>query len=177
MTKKPLDILVLVNREDYWTPEDYIDEALRLGCFQKVKSIPKWIKAKTTRIYLCHRENAGSPVLLFGWYVVDGVVQCSDQSVYDEVSGGIHITTIGPNGMDRTQPRRYGEILIPGEFGLVGPDDQTVRLGLRPPTGQTGRINLIKPMLSLGPMKHFRGFRYVTLTQLVEMISEDNQTE
>ena len=168
MDNQGKDLALWVGRQFYPTSLDYISEALRLGCCRKIPKMPANLVVGETCVYLLHREATGAPGFLFGWYVVDWVIQCSKmQAVVDEVRGGVHITAIGSSGRSLMQPRGCGE-LDPPSLYLVGPEDMTQQLGLRPFTGRNGKIHLIKPPLNLGGLKHFRGFRYMeTIMDLV----------
>lgn len=162
------DILIWVGREFYLSSDDYIKEALAMGCSRKVAKLPKGLVLGESKVYLCHKEERTAPVFLFGWYTVDGVIQCSkiqaeDDLLRDTFQHGIPIYQMGPEKRAQLQPRGCG-VLDPPSLYLVGPDDMTVQLGLRPPTGrnlETGypRIHVYDPALPLKDVEHFLGFK------------------
>lgn len=174
------DILIFVGRVFYPTWQDYVYEAAEkvvpgmdekgFGCCRRTPGLPEILKLGETQVHLVHREGPGQPALLFASYVVDGVIQCSQQqAVVDEVRNGILLTAIGGMGRDIMPHRGCGGIDPPAIY-VVSPRDITVLLGLRPDTGRTGKITVIDPPLNLGDLKHFRGFKQVTWEELMAMV-------
>lgn len=173
------DILIYVGREFYGTREEFVFEACEkvsptgeqgFGCCRRVPKIPIALKLGETEVHLVHREGPGEPALLFGSYLVDGVIQCSKiQAVQDQVRNGIPMTAVGAAGRAVLPERGCGEIDPPALY-LVSPRDLTLQLGLRPDTGRTGKLSLIEPPLNLGDLKHFRGFRQILWEELMGLV-------
>lgn len=80
------DIGIWIGREFYPTPEDYIDEALRLGCSRKLSSLPRNVVLGESKAWLFHksapsrvgkrgeRRTVKHGALIIGYFIVDGFV-------------------------------------------------------------------------------------------------------
>lgn len=173
------DILIYVGREFYGTREEFVYEAseklsptgeLGFGCCRRVPKIPQALELGLTEVHLLHREGPGEPAMLFGSYVADGIIRCSQiKDVQDQVRRGIPMTAVGAAGRAVLPERGCGGIDPPALY-LVSPRDLTVQLGLRPDTGRTGKLTLIEPPLNLGDLKHFRGFRQILWEELMGLV-------
>lgn len=80
------DIGIWIGREFYPTVEDYIDEALRLGCSRKLSALPQDIVLGESKAWLFHkdapsrvgkwgeRRTVKHGTVIFGYFVIDGFV-------------------------------------------------------------------------------------------------------
>ena len=161
------DIALFIGRQFYDTPDEYIEESERLGCCRKVPAIPQDIVIGESKVVLLHREEAGEPALMFGYYTVDGIIKCSlQQQLTDEIREiSAQTITIPALRAEHRQliPQRGCGGIDPPSYYLVGPGDVTSSLGLRIPTLQIppeSKIHVFNSWIELD-VKHFRGFRYL----------------
>jgi len=78
------DIGIWIGSEFYPKRQDYIDEALELGCSRKVPRIPEGIVLGQSRAWLFHKElkERGTrkrkakdhQAVIFGYFVIDGLI-------------------------------------------------------------------------------------------------------
>lgn len=165
------DVLLWVGREFYPSMDDFVDEATTLGCCRRVPRIPFDLTLGETRIYLLHRAGTGEHGYLFGYYILDGLIQCSlQQEVTDELRRGMPLTAIGATARSQMPERGCGGIDPPALY-LVGPEDITMQKGFRPDTGRRGKIYVFDHPLSVGDLKHWRGYRLLTWDDITQLLT------
>ena len=163
------DICIWVGAQFYPTYEEYIEEAERLGCCRKVNHVPKDITIGESKAFLLHREYPEADAYLFGWYTIDHIIKCSlEQQLYDEIwqdAKGLEITIPALKARDRERiPQRGCGGIDPPSYYLVGPDDITMQLNLRPAYlwhKDKKRLHITEPQIAIPNIKHWRGFRYL----------------
>ena len=161
------DIAIFIGRQFYETPDDYIKESERLGCCRKVPTIPQDIVIGESKVILLHRAEVGEPALMFGYYIIDGIIKCSlQQQLTDEIrqteTQEIVIPALRAEHR-RLIPQRGCGGIDPPSYYLVGPGDVTSSLGFRKATLQVPpaeRVHVYDVWVSIPDLKHFRGFKY-----------------
>ena len=162
------DIAIFIGRQFYDTIDDYIKESERLGCCRKVPTIPQDIVIGESKVVLLHREAAGEPALMFGWYVIDGIIKCAlQQQLTDEIrlidTQEVMIPALRAEHR-RLIPQRGCGGIDPPSYYLVGPGDVTAELGFRRPTlyvPPAEKIHIMSVLVEIPDIKHFRGFKYL----------------
>lgn len=161
------DYAMWVGRNFYPTREDYIKEAKELGCCKKIPHIPDIVDIGKSRIFLVHREDNALPPVVFGWFVLDGIIACSKlQEVIEEAKRSLTgrkeyaVTAIGSRARASIPQRGCGD-LDPPSYYFVGPQDITWQLGLRRGSSAPWkpRMNLVYPPVPCKFLSSFRGLK------------------
>ena len=152
-----------VGREFYPTQQDYINEAVRMGCCKKVPGIPENILLGKSRIFLAHKEEGkGQKAVVFGYFLLDGIIACTKlqqmiETVKKSLTGQKTYPVTALTATERASiPARGCGDIDPVSYYFVGPADVTFHRGFRKSAaGSLVRMVLTSPI----PIDYLDGFR------------------
>ena len=161
------DIVMFVGTKFYPTADDFIKEALHLGCAKRVSMLPSEVVPGKSRCFLAHDEGKKGQGRIFGFFVVSGVEIILDDeekiNKYQQEYEGLNVRPIS-SAQARAEPRRlcgqrtYGASYIVSENNMDKVFEAALPLAERADI-QGDMVILLQPIPY--PRMRFRGWRYM----------------
>ena len=165
--EKAPDILMWVGSAFYPTADDFIKEALNLGCAKRVSMLPAEVVPGKSRCFLAHDEGKKGQGRIFGFFVLSGVEIIIDEEEkikkYQEEYGDLNIQPIS-SAQAAAEPRRLCGQRTYGASYLVSENDMTKVFEAALPLAE--KADILGSMVVLlhpipFPFLRFRGWRYM----------------
>lgn len=166
VTDKAPDLIMFVGHSFYPTADDYIKEALNLGCAKRIPMLPKDIVPGKSRCFLAHDNGKKGEGFIFGFFVISGIEVILDGEEAEKYRDRFRDLNVVP--ISRVQaaaePRRLCGVRSYGASYLVSENDMDKVWEAAEPLGkkcdiQGGLVVLLNPI----PYNRlrFRGWRYM----------------
>ncbi len=164
---QPPDIIMFVGTQFYPTADDFIKEALNLGCAKRVPMLPSEIVPGKSRCFLAHDEGKKGQGRIFGFFVVSGVEVILDDEEkikkYQEEYDNLNVRVVSSTAC-MAEPRRLCGQRTYGASYLVSGDDKSQVFEAALPLAEKADIQgsmvvLLHPIPY--PRMRFRGWRYM----------------
>jgi hypothetical protein len=161
------DIVLWVGHSFYPTADDYIKEAMNLGCSKRVPNLPEDVVPGKSRVFLAHDDGQKGHGKIFGFFTLSGVEVILDDAAriqqYEEQYKSLNLQIISTvqaaNEPKRLCGQRYG-----GAFYLVsGSDTDLAYAAAKDLAGKCDiKGNLVILLYPIDyPRLRFRGWRYM----------------
>jgi len=161
------DIIMFVGAGFYPTADDFIKEALTLGCSKRVPSLPADIIPGQSRVFLAHDDGKTGRGFIFGFFTISGVDIILDDEFrikqYQEKYQSLNIHGVSSTQVAQEPERRCGHRVY-GSAYLVSENDMTKvwesTLPIAEKTDIKGGLVILLGRIPY-PRIRFRGWRYM----------------
>ena len=166
-TTKAPDLIMWVGHKYYPAADDFIKEALNLGCAKRVPMLPKDIVPGKSRCFLAHDEGKKGQGMIFGFFVISGIEIIIDEEEkikkYQWEYESLNIQPISSAQAAAEQQRLCGQRTYGASY-LVSENDMTKVFEAALPLAEKadivgGMVVLLHPIPY--PRMRFRGWRYM----------------
>ncbi|KKM92845.1 hypothetical protein LCGC14_1214440 [marine sediment metagenome] len=161
------DIIMWVGKKFYPTADDFIKEALTLGCAKRIPMLPSEIVPGKSRCFLAHDEGEKGQGMIFGFFVISGVEVILDDEEriekYQDEYGSLNVQPVS-SVQASTEPRRLCGQRTYGASYLVSENDMDKVFEAALPLAEKADIQgsmvvLLHPIPF--PRIRFRGWHYM----------------
>lgn len=161
------DIVLWVGAGFYPTADDYIKEAMNLGCSKRVPNLPEDVVPGKSRVFLAHDDGQKGHGKIFGFFTLSGVEVILDDEQriqkYEEEYKNLNLQVISTVQAAK-EPKRLCGQRHGGAFYLVsGTDTDLAYAAARDLSGKCdikGNIVILLHPIDY-PRIRFRGWRYM----------------
>ena len=161
------DLLLWVGSGFYPTIDDYVREAMNLGCAKRIARLPEDIVPGKSRCWLAHDEGKKGQGVIFAFFVIQGVELILDEEEkiekYREAHADLNIRAVSSAQAYSEPPRRCGQRVYGGAYLVSEPDMDKVWRAAEPLAGKADITGGLVVLLHRIPFPRFRwrGWRYM----------------
>jgi len=165
-TKAP-DLCMWVGHKFYPTADDYIKEAMTLGCSKRVPMLPEDVVPGRSRVFLAHDDGKKGQGRIFGFFVLQGVEIIIDDpdkiAEYQRRFANLNVQTIS-SAQAAAEPKRLcGQRAYGASYLVSTPDMNTLQAQVNDLAGKAdikGELVILLNPIPF-PLIRWRGWRYM----------------
>jgi len=161
------DLLMWVGATFYPTADDYIREAMQLGCAKRIARLPRDVVPGRSRVWLAHDDGKKGQGYILGFFVIQGVEIILDDEEkirkYREAYANLNVRAVSSSQAYSEPPRRCGQRHYGAAYLVSEPDMDKVWQAAEPLAGKvdiTGGLVVLLHRIPY-PRFRFRGWRYM----------------
>lgn len=164
---KAPDVIMWVGSQFYPTTDDYIREAISMGCAKRIPKMPDDIVPGRSRCFLAHDDGKKGHGKIFGFFVISGIEVILDDEdeirKYQEEHDKLNVQAVSSAQVSVEPQRRCGQRHYGAKY-LVSENDMDKVWDVAEPLAKKadikgGIVILLNPIPY--PRIRFRGWRYM----------------